>query len=68
MPSHSQHSEQAPLSGPRMPADHGLTSLGLLMQIGGAVFAAICAVFALILLLTGAPMDVLFAPVAVSST
>lgn len=46
----------AALAGPRMPADHGLASLGLLMQLGGSIFAAVGALFALLpLFMGGAP-------------
>ena len=40
--------EVAQLAGPRMPADHGLASLGLLMQLGGSVFLGYMVVFALL--------------------
>ena len=49
-----------------MPADHGLTSLGLLMQLGGAVFGAILAFSAFIVLLSGAPAGLIFKPVFIA--
>ena len=39
--------EPADLPGAGVPADHGLSSLGMLMQLGGSLFAAILAVLAL---------------------
>jgi hypothetical protein len=36
------------LAGPRMPADRGLSSLGLLMQLGGTLFAAYMVLIALV--------------------
>ncbi|HKE17350.1 MAG TPA: hypothetical protein VKB80_20890 [Kofleriaceae bacterium] len=37
-PREGKEREVAQLAGPRMPADHGLSSLGLLMQLGGSLF------------------------------
>lgn len=45
--------EVAQLAGARMPADHGLASLGLLMQLGGSVFLGYMVVFALVPLFAG---------------
>jgi hypothetical protein len=45
--------EVAQLAGARMPADHGLASLGLLMQLGGSVFLGSMVVFALLPLFAG---------------
>ncbi|HWM87419.1 MAG TPA: hypothetical protein VNO33_16315 [Kofleriaceae bacterium] len=39
-PREGKEREVAQLAGARMPADHGLASLGLIMQLGGSVFAA----------------------------
>ena len=39
-----------PLSGPQLPADHGLSSLGLLMQVGGSIYAGAMSTMALMLL------------------
>lgn len=44
----------ANLAGAKMPADRGLTGLGLLMQVGGSVFLAFGALIALMPLLDGA--------------
>lgn len=57
MTSNRQPSNVTDLAGARMPADHGLTSLGLLMQMGGALFLGISAGFAAIILLSGAGVD-----------
>ena len=46
-------SSVAELAGARMPADHGLSSLGLLMQLGGTIFLAIFAYLAIIPLMLG---------------
>ena len=62
MPAPSERPDPAKLSGPRMPADHGLTSLGLLMQLGGAVFGGVFAFSALILFLSDAPADLVLEP------
>lgn len=43
----------AHLAGARMPADHGLAALGLLMQLFGSVFAGIMAFYAMIPILSG---------------
>jgi hypothetical protein len=43
----------AQLAGARMPADHGLAALGLLMQLFGSVFAGVMAFFAMIPILAG---------------
>jgi len=43
----------AQLAGARMPADHGLAALGLLMQLFGSVFAGIMAFYAMIPILSG---------------
>jgi hypothetical protein len=40
------------LSGPQLPADHGLASLGLLMQLGGSIYAGLMSVMALTFLFT----------------
>lgn len=47
-----QTSNARPLSGPDMPADNGLTALGMLMQLGGHVFLALMAFFTSVLLVT----------------
>jgi hypothetical protein len=41
------------LAGPRLPADNGLSSLGLLMQLGGAVYLGIMAFFTMETLIAG---------------
>ncbi|HEU5059890.1 MAG TPA: hypothetical protein VFU21_25340 [Kofleriaceae bacterium] len=43
----------AHLAGARMPADHGLASLGLLMQLFGSVFAGMMAFYAMMPILAG---------------
>lgn len=48
-----QGREVAHLAGARMPADHGLAALGLLMQLFGSVFAGIMAFYAMIPILSG---------------
>jgi hypothetical protein len=45
--------EVAQLAGPRMPADRGLSSLGLLMQLGGSLLAGYMALLALFPLFAG---------------
>jgi hypothetical protein len=45
--------EVAHLAGARMPADHGLAALGLLMQLFGSVFAGVMAFFAAVPILAG---------------
>jgi hypothetical protein len=45
--------EVAQLAGARMPADHGLASLGLLMQLGGSVSLGFMVVLALLPLFAG---------------
>jgi hypothetical protein len=40
-----------PLAGARMPADRGMSGLGLVLQLGGSVFAAITALFGALQLL-----------------
>ncbi len=52
--------EVAQLAGARMPADHGLASLGLLMQLGGSVFLGYMVVFALLPLFAGGAAGSLF--------
>jgi hypothetical protein len=52
--------EVAQLAGPRMPADHGLASLGLIMQLGGSIFLGYMIVFALLPLFAGAAGGSLF--------
>ncbi len=44
----------AALAGPKMPADHGLPALGLLMQLGGSLFMAMFAFYAILPILLGA--------------
>ena len=44
-PREGKEREVAQLAGPRMPADHGLSSLGLLMQLGGSLFLGGMVVF-----------------------
>jgi len=48
-----QGREVAHLAGARMPADHGLAALGLLMQLFGSVFAGVMAFFAMVPILAG---------------
>lgn len=43
----------AELAGARMPADHGLSSLGLLMQLGGTIFLVLYTYLAIIPLMLG---------------
>lgn len=49
--------EVAHLAGARMPADHGLASLGLLMQLFGSVFAGVMAFFAIMPILAGGAVN-----------
>jgi len=41
-----------PLVGARLPADHGLSGLGLIMQLGGTLFTAASAVLGLIMVIS----------------
>lgn len=43
----------AELAGANMPADRGLSSLGLLMQLGGTIFLVLYAYLAIIPLMLG---------------
>ena len=45
--------EVAHLAGARMPADHGLAALGLLMQLFGSLFAGLMAFYAMMPILAG---------------
>jgi hypothetical protein len=47
------------LAGPRMPADHGLSSLALLMQLGGSIFLGLMVLLALFFVTLGASPMVL---------
>jgi hypothetical protein len=49
-----------PLVGPRIPADHGLSGLGLIMQLAGTVFAAATSVIGLIGLITAVQFNARF--------
>ncbi len=52
-PREGQDREVAQLAGPRMPADHGLASLGLIMQLGGSLFAGYMALIAVFPIFAG---------------
>jgi hypothetical protein len=49
-----------PLVGARIPADHGLSGLGLLMQLAGTVFAAATSVMGLIAIIAVVQSNALF--------
>ena len=44
-PREGKEREVAQLAGPRMPADHGLSSLGLIMQLAGSLFLGAMVLF-----------------------
>jgi hypothetical protein len=45
MESSARDDQAQPLRGPNMPADNGLTALGMIMQLGGHMFLALMAFF-----------------------
>jgi hypothetical protein len=52
-PREGKQRQVAQLAGPRMPADHGLSSLGLIMQLGGSVFLGYMAMLAVLPIFAG---------------
>ena len=53
METQGSHREVAQLAGARMPADHGLASLGLIMQLFGSLFMGLMAMVAVAPILAG---------------
>jgi hypothetical protein len=51
-PSSDQPPDVVPLGGARIPADHGLAGLGLIMQLAGTLFSAFTGVVGLITVIT----------------